>query len=111
MLLVIARPRAIHALFFRGEMLRARSLSSEFAQKLKSFGFELLDPLGKGAYATVFRCREISTGNDMAAKIVDLKYLALRKDFEIEKRRIHRSITAQILHDNFDIPFCLCKRV
>ena len=77
-------------------MLKARSFSIEIAAKLKSFGFELLEPLGKGAYATVFRCREISTGKEMAAKIMDLKYLALRKDFALEKRRIHRSVQLQV---------------
>ena len=84
-------------------MLKARSLSNELAGKFKSFGFELLDPLGKGAYATVFRCREISTGKEMAAKIMDLKYLALRKDFALEKKRIHRSLRLQNVQSELEM--------
>ena len=86
-------------------MLRRRRISlatddetmGELVRGIEEY-YEILEVLGKGAYGTVYRCRDVESGSHYAIKIVELKktsessFNALLYEVGIMKRLHHSSI-------------------
>jgi serine/threonine protein kinase len=67
-------------------------------ERLREGGYEIVRPIGKGNYATVFECHSIEADpsvepHRIAAKVIDLSYLRMHKNTHGEIARIKREVT------------------
>jgi serine/threonine protein kinase len=62
--------------------------------------YTLGEQIGTGASSTVWKCREISSGAQRAAKVIDLRPLKLRSQFSMDRVRREVDIMRRLRHPN-----------
>eukprot|EP00941_MAST-03F_sp_MAST-3F-sp1_P001849 g1849.t1 len=66
--------------------------------RLDECGFDVHESIGSGSAATVLRVVRRSSGNVFAAKVIDLRYLRLRENFDASKMRREVEIMKTLSH-------------
>jgi len=62
--------------------------------------YDMLEPLGKGAFSVVHKCVELATGNLYAVKVIDIRPFRLRPNFDERRMLREVKILRQIDHPN-----------
>lgn len=62
--------------------------------------FEMMDPIGKGGFATVYICKKRGTGDKYAVKVVDIRPLRMKESFKPAQLQREVDIMRKLRHPN-----------
>jgi serine/threonine protein kinase len=62
--------------------------------------FEMMDPIGKGGFATVYTCKKRGSGEKYAVKVVDIRPLRLKESFKPAQLQREVDIMRKLRHPN-----------
>ena len=62
--------------------------------------FEMMDPIGKGGFATVYTCKMRGTDEKYAVKVVDIRPLRLKESFKPSQLQREVDIMRKLHHPN-----------